>query len=90
MACMVRSGLMKREVLISCPSHLAWTLWRITSAISASAAPPRNRPLTSASSMANRQLRTLPSEVRRMRLQLRQNGREIEAMMPTRPPSLSV
>ena len=41
---------------------------------------------TSTSSSANRQLRSLPSAVRRRRLQLRQNGRDTEAMMPTRPP----
>ena len=50
-------------------------------------APPRSSGLRSTSSSANRQLRSLPSAVRRTRLQLRQKGRrDAEAMMPTRPP----
>ena len=53
---------------------------------SASAAPPRSRPRMSVSSRAKRQLRSLPSEVRRIRLQLMQNGRLTEAIRPTRPP----
>ena len=70
MACMVRNGLMKRAVLISWPSHLSATLRRIDLARSASsAAPPRSSALTSTSSSANRQLRSLPSAVRRTRLQ---------------------
>ena len=40
----------------------------------------------SVSSSENRQLRSLPSEVSRMRLQLMQNGRLTDAMKPTRPP----
>src|SRR5580658_3393764 len=50
-----RGGATKREVLISCPSHLPATLRRIRAAISSSDAPPRSIPLTSSSSMANRQ-----------------------------------
>ena len=41
---------------------------------------------TSVSSSENRQLRSLPSDVSRIRLQLMQKGRLTEAMKPTRPP----
>ena len=63
---------------------------RIASAISASAAPPRKSPRTSVSSSENKQLRSLPSAVRRIRLQLMQNGRLTEAMKPTEPASVGV
>ena len=53
-------------------------------------APPRSRARMSVSSRANRQLRSLPSAVRRTRLQLTQNGRLTEAIRPTRPPPSSV
>ena len=48
-------------------------------------APARNGDLISTSSRANKQFRNLPSAVKRMRLQLAQKGREIEAMMPIVP-----
>ena len=54
-------------------------------AISASEASPRSKERTSVSSSEKRQLRNLPSAVSRSRLQLRQNGRLTEAIMPTRP-----
>ena len=59
---------------------------RMARAISASDAPPRSKARISVSSRAKKQLRSLPSEVSRTRLQLMQNGRLTEAMRPTRPP----
>jgi hypothetical protein len=50
-----RGGGTNREELISWPAHLPATLRRITAAISASGALPRNISFTSSSSIANRQ-----------------------------------
>src|SRR5690606_35159692 len=75
-ACIVRSGFTNRAVLISCPSHFAHTVRRITSARAAGSGSARRRSgFTSTSSRANRQFRSFPSAVRRRRLQLAQNGR---------------
>ena len=80
-----RGGATNFDELISCPNHFLWTVPRMVAAISSSGAPERNTPLTSVSSIANRQYRSLPSLVSRMRLQFRQNGRLTDAMNPTVP-----
>ena len=71
------------------PFPLAATLSRRAPAISASEAPARSKARMSVSSRAKRQLRSLPSAVRRTRLQLPQKGRLMEAIRPTRPPPSS-
>src|SRR6185437_5807254 len=80
-----RGGGTNFEELISWPSHFAAMVERIAAAIASSRAFERSRSRTSVSSSANRQYRSLPSDVSRMRLQFRQNGLLTDAINPTRP-----
>jgi len=49
---------------------------------SSSEAPPRNGPLRSVSSIANKHVRNFPSAVRRIREQLRQKGCDTDGITP--------
>ena len=50
----------------------------------------RSNGLTSVSSMAKRQYRSLPSDVSRILLQFRQNGLLTDAINPTRPAAVNI
>src|SRR5579883_1450509 len=82
---------MVREAGTKSGSPMWWrsSLWRTTprmkSASSASVEPRRIWAWRSWSQTENRQVRILPSEVRRMRLQCPQKGLETGAMMPISP-----
>ena len=68
-----------------CHARRACPTWQSArqSAISSSPAPPRSRPRRSVSSWLNRQLRTWPSAVSRVRSQAPQNGWVTLAITPT-------
>ena len=80
-----RSGCTKSGWLIRCPDHFAHSPRRIRSSRSSSEAPSRIGARRSVSSIANRQLRNMPSAVSRRRLHVSQNGSVTEAITPTRP-----
>ncbi len=79
-----RGGATNCAVPISCPIHLRIRFSRIAASTCPSS-PPLNNPRTSISSTANRQYRSFPSAVSRMRLQFKQNGLLTLAINPTRP-----
>lgn len=76
---------------MSCPAALFHIAVRQAVSISWSSAPLRSRARRLVSSVANRQLRTCPSAVSRVRPQAEQNASDTEAMIPTvaGPPSTS-
>ena len=67
------------------PAGLPHIAARHAASIAVSSAPPRSSPRRSVSSMANRQLRSCPSAVNRVRSQVEQKGCDTEAMTPTFP-----
>lgn len=84
MADIGRSGWTKEGSSRPAPAFLPHIARRQIRAISSSGAPERSAARRSVSSRANRQVRTWPSAVRRVRSQAEQNGRVTEAMTPTR------
>ena len=72
------------QLLLPWPARLAHIAPRHASAMAPSSAPSRRSARRSVSSWPNRQFRTWPSAVRRVRSQAPQNGCETLAMTPTR------
>ena len=85
MADIVRAGWMKPGSLTWCLSSLRHTASRTIRSSSASLAPSRSGARRSVSCSENRQVRSLPSAVRRMRSQSPQNGSETGLMKPIFP-----
>src|SRR5215216_5170536 len=82
---MPRAGWTKSGSLIRWPHCLRATASRYTRATSSSPAPERRTERRSYSVVANRQVRTWPSAVRRMRSHWAQKARVTEAITPTAP-----
>ena len=81
----VRGGWRKPGSETWCLSSLRQTASRIACSSSSSSAPSRSGSRRSVSCRLNRQVRSLPSAVRRMRLQSAQNGSETGLMKPISP-----
>src|SRR6267378_1721109 len=85
MKTMVREGGTNPGSLMRWPASFSVTMARIRSSMSWSEAPLRSRARRSWSSLLKRQVRTLPSAVRRMREQWPQKGCVTGAIRPISP-----
>ena len=85
MALIVRAGGTKPGSLTRCLSSLRQTASRMMPSSSASVAPARSGSRRSVSRIENRQVRSSPSAVIRMRLQSAQKGSETGLMKPISP-----